>query len=81
MDKTDINIDEEIIQRATNCEHDFSCLSGDETYICETKGSMGYDMLEIKPANGSTCRYSLSFGKTYFCLCPIRKEIYNRYNI
>jgi hypothetical protein len=81
MDKTGIKIDEEIIKRTTNCELNFSCLSGDKTCMCKVKYFIGFDLLEINPKIVNDCRYHLSFGNTNFCTCPTRNEIYNRYNI
>ena len=76
-----VKIDEEIVQRTTQCEHDFSCISEDKTCICEAIRSIGHVILEIKHKYRSVCRYCLSYGNTDICLCPIRNEIYNRYNI
>ena len=81
MDTKNIKIDEEIIQRTNNCERNFCCLSGDKTRICKAKCSIGFDLLEINPTMVNHCRCRVSFGNTYFCNCPTRKEIYNRYNI
>jgi hypothetical protein len=81
MDKPDIKIDEEIIQRTTNCEHDFSCLSGDKICICKANRLIGFDLLEINPKIVNGCRYRMSFGDTCFCNCPTRVELYNRYSM
>ena len=81
MEKMSIKMDDEVRQRTTHCEHDFSCLSGDKTCLCEAKSSMGYDMLDIKPKFAIDCRYHISFGETDFCTCPIRNELYKRHSI
>lgn len=81
MDKTEIKIDEEIIQRTLKCELDFLCLSGDKTCLCKAKRSIGFDLLEINPKIVNDCGFRVSFGNTYFCNCPTRNEIYNRYNM
>jgi hypothetical protein len=81
MDKTNVEINEETIQRTTNCKFNFCCLSGDKTRICKAKRSIGYDLLEIDSKIVNNCNCSVCFGNTYFCNCPTRNEIYNRYNI
>ena len=81
MKKTGFRIDEEIIQSTTNCEFNFSCLSVDKPCICEVVCSIGCGLLEINPKICNDCKYRMSFGYTYFCHCPTRVEIYNRYTI
>jgi hypothetical protein len=81
MEKTEIKIDEKILQRTTSRNHDFRCLSGDKQCLCEVKGSIGADMKDIKPNPEIECKYHPSFGNNNLCLCPTRAEIYNRYRI
>ena len=81
VDDKAIKIDEAIKRSTTNCEFDFCCLSGVKACLCEAKGSIGHNLLEVTPKYGSNCRYCLSLGKAFFCLCPTRNEIYNRYGI
>jgi len=76
MDKTNIEIDVEIIQRTTNCKFNFCCLSGDKTRICKAKRSIGYDLLEINSEIVNDYRCSVFFGNTYFCNCPTRNEMH-----
>ena len=76
-----IEIDAEILQKTTYCKQDFRCLSGDERCLCEVKGSIGYDMLEIKPKFAVDCKYHISFGDTFLCTCPTRNVIYKRYGM
>ena len=81
MDKTNKKISEDILQRTINCARDFSCLAVGKTPICKAKRSMGVSLLEITLKNFVDCSYRVSFGYTYFCTCPTRNEIYNRYNV
>ena len=76
-----IEIDAEILQKTTYCKQDFRCLSGDKKRLCEVKGSIGYDMLEIKPKVAIDCKYHISFGDTFLCTCPTRNVIYKHYKI
>jgi hypothetical protein len=81
MDKAGIKIDEEILQKTAYCEHNFSCLSGVQSCMCEDDRSLGYGMLEINPKYGADCKYHVTFGNTSFCICPTRNEIFKRYNL
>ena len=74
-----IKIDEAIIEKTIFCKHDFKCLSGDISCSCEIQGSVGYNMLKIKPKLDIECTYHASFGYASFCNCPTRNELYNRY--
>ena len=71
---------DESITRSTICRYDFSCLSGDKTWKCKVKSSIGHGVVEIKSTINRGCGYRVSFGDTYFCNCPTRNEIYNRYS-
>ena len=82
MDKVDIEIDKKIIQRTTKCELEFCSLSGERGYICKPKSLITFNFLEVNPKfDIIDCGYRLSFGDTYFCHCPIRNELYSKYNI
>jgi hypothetical protein len=76
-----LKIDKAVIQSTVNCKHDFRCLSGDKSCLCEVKESIGYDMLKIEPKSDVDFSHLISLGKTNFCNCPTRIEIYNRYKI
>jgi len=81
MNDKAIKIAEEILQRTTNCKHDFSCLSGDKQCLCKVTGLIGFDMKNIKPKSEMNCSYRLTYGDKSLCVCPTRNEIYNRYRI
>jgi hypothetical protein len=79
--RMNVQIDAEILQKTTYCKQDFRCLSGDRRCLCEVKGSLGSDMLAIKPKFAIDCKYHVSFGDTSLCTCPTRHEIYKHYKI
>ena len=75
-------IDKDILNNTTNCSDDFSCLSGNDTCLCEVDKYIESEdsVLFIKPMY-EYCKNELSFGNSFFCICPIRKEIYKNYKI
>ncbi len=75
-------IDEAIKKNATKCRRNFSCLSGENGYLCEVEDFAGGKIHFIKPGNASElCGYRMEFGYSYLCNCPVRKEIYNQYKV
>ena len=81
MNDIDLHIDERVLRETTKCANNFRCLSGDKSCFCEGIYSIGSDMIKIPLNPDRLCAYRLSYGYSYFCLCPTRCEIYNRYKI
>ncbi len=71
----------DILNETIKCKKDFSCLSGKKDCLCEVEDSFDNKILFIKPMNHNMCDYKMSFGYSYICNCPTRKEIYNLYKI
>ena len=75
-------IDESIAKRAFLCPRDQVCLTGKGGLYCRVEVLMrGTDeevplvdcLKEVK------CPYLKSFGSTFICGCPVRREIFKRY--
>ena len=81
MDKTDIKIDDAILEKTTKCNYAFSCLSGDKSCLCDVVDSNEEDIVEIKSTPILFCGYCRSLEHAVYCFCPTRAEIYNRYRI
>lgn len=77
--KTEIN--EEILKNTTKCNKNFSCLSGNRNELCMVEYNVKDKIHFIKCTNTKFCSYKISFGYSYVCTCPTRKEIYNRYKL
>lgn len=76
--KMKFNINSDILNKTDKCSENYSCLNGKEECFCEVKEHFGNKIIFVKPINVS-CNYSLSFGYSFVCNCPTRKEIYNLY--
>ena len=71
-------MDEEIRQKIEEiigqmqCPKDFKCAKNGFERLCKARdfGLDGY--LECLEDNPTQCKFALSFGQTYFCLCPLR---------
>ena len=79
MLKTVIKIDEDILKSATRCKKNLFCLSGND--ICKVEYCVDGKIHFIKCMNLDPCNYRISFGYSFVCNCPVRKELFNRYKI
>ncbi len=70
----------DLLQEADKCRHSFSCLSGGDECLCQIKDSFDGKVLFVAPPCSDVCDYIMSFGYSYVCKCPVRKEIYNQYS-
>lgn len=75
-----ILIDNETINKTTKCLSDFKCLTDKKHLHCRPESAIkGYGLfIDIKKS--SACTYKLSFGNGTICYCPVRYEIFKRYN-
>ena len=81
MDNRNLKIDKTVLHNTTGCIHDFTCLTGDKTCLCEVVDSNEEDIVEIKAKPSIPCKYCLSLESSNYCNCPTRVEVHNRYNM
>ncbi len=81
MDKMEIKIEKDVLDKTTKCNCDFSCLSGDNTCRCEVIEMTGISSIKVNPNPNLPCSYHLPFHKSHFCVCPTRRELYKQYKI
>ena len=79
-EKTIITINEDVLKKTTKCKKNMSCLSKSRD-LCEVELCVESKIHFIKCGNIEPCNYRVPFGYSYVCLCPVRKELYNKYNI
>ena len=54
------------------CPKDFECYKSEFEHLCEIK-DIGVDtFLECLDKEANGCTFSVSFGGSYFCRCPLR---------
>ena len=72
------SVDKEILEKTTRCDTK-GCLSGDDT-ICPVERALTTDLLFVHfDTSRSACRYCVTFGDSFMCVCPVRQEIYRKY--
>ena len=77
--KTTIAIKADLVQ-TTACDKQHQCLAGEGAH-CRVEKCVGNEIHFVKCLQSHYCKYVIDFGDSYLCSCPVRKEIFNKYNI
>jgi hypothetical protein len=72
-------INDETLKAATNCTKKFSCLDSDCNTMCKVKAAINDSFFFIECQVAEYCAYKKNFGGECYCICPTRKEIFNKY--
>jgi hypothetical protein len=75
----ELKVKVDTLNETIKCKRNFSCLTGSKECLCEVEDSFNDKVIFIRPENNNLCDYKMSFGYSYICTCPTRKEIYNIY--
>ena len=71
-------MDEEIrqkieeIMRQMECPKDFKCVKTGFQQLCKARDTYLDNYLECLDDNFKQCKFSLPFGRSYFCRCLLR---------
>jgi len=74
-----MEIDKKIVAETSKCEKNFDCLNNNEHVYCHVESCVNKGVHFISCQEKSTCSYKMTFGFSFICTCPIRKEIFNKY--
>ena len=78
----EIQIDLKIAAQARRCGRQFACLSDGLEGLCKVKDIAVDRLTLIEDTGRQRCGYLVRFGHdAVVCLCPVRREICNRYGI
>lgn len=73
-----LEIDQEVLAKADQCTKNFRCCSGAPEDLCEAELILtGEQFFVCKSPD--ICAYKLPFGTGFFCTCPVRRAIYDKY--
>jgi hypothetical protein len=75
-----VEISEDILWKTTQCTRALSCLNGESDCLCEVEQRIGAEVLFVRCMNGD-CSYRVPFGYGCVCTCPVRMEMYVRYDL
>ena len=87
MAKKKYEIDTEIINAAKSCHQKYKCLEGEQSKMCtvDLSADLENHPLIILCNNNKQCNYKsdyFSLACTYsVCTCPVRQEIYLKYEL
>ncbi len=81
MIENKLEISEDTLKNASECQKKSSCLFGEQKDLCKIEKHITNNLIYVKCLNKEYCNFQISFGSFYVCSCPVRKEIYNRYGI
>jgi hypothetical protein len=70
---------EEAAPSDPECTAGDSCLSAGGTCPCEIQDFVYNMVLFVKPPGDLECMYMMPLGEEFFCVSPMRKEIYERF--
>jgi len=76
-----MEIDKNIISNTIKCEKNFDCLSANNHVYCKVESCINNKVHFINCVYNLNCSYKMSYGDTFICTCPTRKEIFNKYEI
>jgi len=76
-----LEIDEELLKKATKCHKNFSCIDCENRSMCEAEYAISKNFLFVKRNGSPYCEYRMFYGDGTICSCPVRLAIYNKYHI
>ena len=74
-------ISEDIKKRTSQCSNNFGCLTNGKGNICTIHEEISGALIIKHLCNKQFCKYFLYYGPRNICMCPMRLEIYRRYNV
>ena len=78
-DVKNIELSDEILRKAVNCDKNFACLK--QGVGCEVEYAVNKEILFVKDNGQMYCNYRMFYGDGTICMCPVRLAIYNKYHI
>jgi len=83
-----LKVSKTALDRTKECSSNFYCLNcntnpscSDSMPLCSVDYYLGKTNLVVKFTSNADCSYKSNFGQRHVCMCPVRHEIYERYNI
>ncbi len=77
--KLEISKDISIITNC--CRNNNSCLNGELNFCCKIVSCVNGQVHFVEPITKHYCNNQINFGDSCFCICPTRKEIFNKYGL
>jgi len=65
---------------ADQCQFNHECLNCNGHEFCNVTHVIDNELIFVEKTD-KICNYMLNFGNEIICKCPVRKEIYFKYNV
>ena len=72
-------INKEILDKAAKCPHNYRFLRDDDFEICPVVDYAAHKILFVDAKSNIVCPYKLPFADSCICHCPVKTEIYRKY--
>ncbi len=79
--KTEILISEEVKSEASTCTRGQKCLTGDFDGLCTVVFCVNSKILGVHSPGECYCQFKHTMEDRTCCTCPVRNEIYKKYNV
>ena len=74
-------VSEEIKSTATKCNRMHECLTWSRDRLCKVTSTVNGNELYVACEHGKDCDYQHAVEGRTLCTCPVRLEVYRKYNI
>lgn len=84
MDSTkiiELFVNNEIKQSATLCQNDHVCLTRNKENICKVISTVNNNVMYVICLHKNACNYKHQVDERILCTCPVRLEIFKKFNI
>jgi hypothetical protein len=83
-----LEVNSQSMKKTAHCYFSFNCLNDKEhpkccndNPLCHVTTEIGTDMLYVDCNSDCNCSYKFNLKAGCVCICPVRYEIYKRYNM
>jgi hypothetical protein len=81
-----LSLSEDILKKTTGCPGNLKCLSGETDSLCKVEFALRYSrypvlFVEMPPDKFCDSDYCGYFGSSRTCSCPVRIELFKRFNV
>ena len=77
----EFKISSDTLKKTDKFQTNLSCLTGGKECLCAVEEHINNRIIFIKSPSNCPCNYRMSFGYSYTCNCPVRREIYKAYKV
>jgi len=76
-----LEISDKSRRATTECTKGLSCLTGELKDLCPVESCVNGVLYFVKHQQQDACSQRRPFGTGYYCVCPVRKELFDRYKV